>query len=103
LSTQEFFSEVVEAVRSVGAEVYIPEYSKEKVRMVEDVFGFKPASGDLRALLAQALSLAEYNMGVKGAIVMTCFRCGEGSLVRHVVRSFIVERLRVPGDSILVY
>ncbi|MCC6042369.1 MAG: DUF2112 family protein [Candidatus Verstraetearchaeota archaeon] len=90
------FSEVVEAVRSVGAEVYIPEYSKEKVRMVEDVFGFKPASGDLRALLAQALSLAEYNMGVKGAIVMTCFRCGEGSLVRHVVRSFIVERLRVP-------
>lgn len=90
------FSEVVEAVRGVGAEVYIPEYSKENVKKVEEVFGIKPASGDLRVLLAQALSLAEYSMGVKGAIVMTCFRCGEGSLVRHIVRSFITERLRIP-------
>ncbi len=90
------FSEVVEVVRSLGAEVYIPEYSKEDVKRVEDVFGFKPASGDLRILLAQALSLAECNMGIKGALVMTCFRCGEGSFVRHVVRSFIAERLRVP-------
>jgi len=90
------FSEVVEAVRSVGAEVYIPEYSKENVKRIEEVFGIKPASGDLRVLLAQALSLAEYSMGVKGAIVMTCFRCGEGSLVRHIVRSFIAEKLRIP-------
>ena len=90
------FSEVVDAIRSIGAEPYIPEYSKEKVKQIEEVFGIKPASGDLRILLAQALSLTELSMGVKGAIVMTCFRCGEGSLIRNIVRSFIAEKLKIP-------
>ena len=90
------YGEVVDAIRSVGAEVYIPEYSKEKVGEIESVFGFKPVSGDLRLLMAQALSLLELKINVRGALVMTCFRCGEGSLVRHVVRSFIAERLKIP-------
>lgn len=90
------FSEVVEAIRSVGAEPYIPEYSKEYVKQVERVFGVKPVSGDLRVLLAQALSLLDMRMGVKGALLMTCFRCGEGSLIRSMARSLIVERLKIP-------
>lgn len=93
------FGEIMETIIDVGAEPYIPEYSKEHVRQVERVFGVKPVSGDLKALLAQALSLEDSKVGIKGAVIMTCFRCGEGAFVRSLARAFVIERLKVPVVS----
>lgn len=92
-------SEVVETIISIGAEPYIPEYSKESVKRIEEVFGIKPLSGDLKALLAQVLLLEELKVSVRGALIMTCFRCGEGAFVRSLARAYIIDKLKIPVVS----
>ncbi|MEM4602761.1 MAG: DUF2112 family protein [Candidatus Nezhaarchaeales archaeon] len=93
------FCEVLKAIMDVGAEPYIPEYSKELVKKVDEVFGIKLVSGDLKALLAQTLSLEDLKVSIKGVVIMTCFRCGEGAFVRSLAKAFIIDKLKVPVVS----
>ncbi|RLF09561.1 MAG: methanogenesis marker 15 protein [Thermoprotei archaeon] len=91
--------EIYRAAEITGMQIVFPEVDIDDFKRAEDVIGLSPASLGLKAMLARALAVVEGRVEVDGAIVMTCFRCAEGALVRHTIRSFIHERAGMPVIS----
>jgi len=88
--------EVERTAKMVGGEIIIPEISTGDIDQIEDEFGFTPASSGLRVALARAKSVAEGRCVVDGAIILSCFRCAEGSIVRHIIRRYLQRKVRIP-------
>lgn len=87
--------ELDDAAEAVGAEIFFPEASLEEVNMGMEKLAFSPASHSLRVMLGQALAL-DYYSETDGVLVLTCFRCAEGSLTRTVLRRYLQKHLHVP-------
>jgi activator of 2-hydroxyglutaryl-CoA dehydratase len=71
--------------------VNYPEASLEDIELGVEKLGFSPASHSLRVMLGQAIALENYR-DVDGILLLTCFRCAEGSLTRTVLRRYLQSR-----------
>ena len=83
----------------LGIELVYPEMDLARVELACNEIGFKAESPSLNLMIARAVSLLNDPM-IKGAILLTCFKCAEGTIVKDMVRTFLHERTDIP---IIVY
>lgn len=98
-------NEVDRAATTAGADITIPETTTGEIKRAEELLGYVPASHALKVMLGQALSLVEKRPDSSGywvdaAMILTCFRCGEGALVKHIIRKYLQSKLDIP---VMVY
>ncbi|RZN42148.1 MAG: methanogenesis marker 15 protein [Methanophagales archaeon ANME-1-THS] len=80
-------------------ELVYPEMDLSMVNVACKEIGFETESPSLNLMMARAVSLL-YDPTIKGAILLTCFKCPEGTIVKDIVRRFLHERTDIP---IIVY
>lgn len=80
-------------------ELVYPEIELSDVPLACSEVGFEAESQGLNLMIARAVSLLN-DKTIKGAILLTCFKCSEGSIVRDMVRRFLHERSDIP---IIIY
>jgi putative methanogenesis marker protein 15 len=83
----------------LGIELVFPEMELPKVSLACDEMGFEAESPSLNLMIARAVSMLQ-DPTIKGAILLTCFKCSEGTIVKDMVRRFLHERTDIP---IIVY
>jgi putative methanogenesis marker protein 15 len=83
----------------LGIELVYPEMELSKVDSACNEIGFKAESPSLNMMMARAVSMLD-DPTIKGAILLTCFKCSEGTIVKDTVRRFLHERTDMP---IIVY
>ncbi len=83
----------------LGIELVYPEMELARVELACNEIGFKAESPSLNLMMARAVSLLN-DPTIKGAILLTCFKCAEGTIVKDMVRMFLHERTDIP---IIVY
>jgi putative methanogenesis marker protein 15 len=88
--------EIERAAETVGAKIVYPEVSLEDILDVENRFGTSVASGDLNLAMARATRLVRNPDLADAVIVMTCFRCAEGAIIRSEIRKYIHENSKLP-------
>ncbi|OKY78383.1 MAG: Activator of 2-hydroxyglutaryl-CoA dehydratase, HSP70-class ATPase [Candidatus Methanohalarchaeum thermophilum] len=88
--------EIEEAADSVGAEVFYPDVEFDEIEEAIDEFGFVPASPNLRLMIARAKKIVDGEVDADAAVVLSCFRCSEGALVRSEVRKFLQQNTEIP-------
>ncbi len=91
--------EIDSAVRQVNAVVVYPEVDIKDVEGIEEEFGLKVASPDLKLMMARARSIVTGKVHVDGVFVATCFRCAEAAIVRSEIRRYIHEKTGIPVIS----
>jgi putative methanogenesis marker protein 15 len=87
--------ELDRAAKSVGAELFFPTAEIEDIDLGVKELAFAPASHALRVMLGQAIVLERYR-DTDGVLILTCFRCAEGALVRLVIRRYLQKRFHLP-------
>lgn len=87
--------EIDRSAQAVDAEIFLPVADIEDVELGMEKLGFSPASHALRVMLGQAVALDYYD-NVDGILMLSCFRCAEGSLTRTVLRKYLEKRYRIP-------
>ena len=80
-------------------ELVYPEMELSKVESACGEIGFESESPSLNLMIARAVSLLN-DPTIKGAILLTCFKCSEGTIVKDMVRRYLHERSDIP---IIVY
>ncbi len=93
---QWLFDDIAERV---GIELVYPEMELSEVELACKVFGFEVESPSLNMMMARAVSMLD-DPTIKGALLLTCFKCAEGTIVKDTVRRFLQERIDIP---IIVY
>ena len=88
--------EIDRAAETVGAKIVYPEVSLEDILDVEKRFGVSVASGDLNLAMARATRIIENPDLADAVIVLTCFRCAEGAIIRSEIRKYIHEKSKLP-------
>ena len=88
--------EIDRAAETVGAQIIYPEVSLEDILNVEKRFGVSVASGDLNLAMARATRIVENPDLADAVIVLTCFRCAEGAIIRSEIRKYIHENSKLP-------
>jgi putative methanogenesis marker protein 15 len=88
--------EIDRAAETVGAKIIYPEVSLENILDVEKRFGVSVASGDLNLVMARATRIVENPDLADAVIVLTCFRCAEGAIIRSEIRKYIHENSKLP-------
>jgi putative methanogenesis marker protein 15 len=83
----------------LGIELVYPELELSQVEAACEELGFEAESPSLNMMIARAISLLR-DSSIKGAILLTCFKCSEGTIVKDLVRRFLHERTNIP---IIVY
>ncbi len=83
----------------LGIELVYPELELSQVDAACEALGFEAESPSLNMMIARATSLLE-DPSIKGAVLLTCFKCSEGTIVKDLVRRFLHERTNIP---IIVY
>jgi putative methanogenesis marker protein 15 len=83
----------------LGIELVYPELELSQVETACEELGFESESPSLNMMIARAISLLR-DPSIKGAILLTCFKCSEGTIVKDLVRRFLHERTNIP---IIVY
>ena len=76
-----------------------PEIDISDIENIEEEFGLKVASPDLRLMMARAKSIVSGKVHVDAVFVATCFRCAEAAIVRSEVRRYIHEQTGIPVIS----
>jgi len=90
--------EIDKSAEAVKAELFLPVADIEDVEQGMEKIGFSPASHSLRVMLGQAIAL-DYYEKVDGILMLSCFRCAEGSLTRTVLRKYLEKRFKIPVIS----
>ena len=80
---------------SVGIELVYPEMELSRVDVACKEIGFKAESPSLNMMMARAVSMLD-DPTIKGALLLTCFKCAEGTIVRDMIRRFLHERTDIP-------
>jgi putative methanogenesis marker protein 15 len=80
-------------------ELVYPEMELSLVDAACEEVGFKAESPSLDMMIARAVSMLQ-DPTLKGAILLTCFKCSEGTIVKDMIRRFLHERTNVP---VIVY
>jgi putative methanogenesis marker protein 15 len=88
--------EIERAAETVGAKIIYPEVSLEDILDVDNRFGISVSSGDLNLAMARATRIVENPDLADAVIVMTCFRCAEGAIIRSEIRKYIHENSKLP-------
>lgn len=88
--------EIDRAAETVGAKIIYPEVSLDDILDVEKRFGVSVASGDLNLAMARATRIVENPDLADAVIVLTCFRCAEGAIIRSEIRKYIHENSKLP-------
>ncbi|HIH45093.1 MAG TPA: methanogenesis marker 15 protein, partial [Candidatus Methanoperedenaceae archaeon] len=91
--------EIENAAKQVNAAIIFPEVAIEDVETIEEEFGLKVASPDLKLMMARAKSVVDGRTKVDAVFVATCFRCAEAAIVRGEVRRYIYEHSSIPVIS----
>jgi putative methanogenesis marker protein 15 len=91
--------EIDTAASTVNAEIFFPEISIEDIQNVEENFGFKVASPDLKLMMARAKAIVEEKTMADAVLIASCFRCAEGALVRNEIRRYIYANSKIPVIS----
>jgi putative methanogenesis marker protein 15 len=92
-------AEIDSAAKQVNAVIVYPEVDIKDIENIEEEFGLKVASSDLKLLMARAKSIVSGKVKVDAVFVATCFRCAEGAIVRSEVRRYIHEKTGIPVIS----
>ncbi|MFH1323243.1 MAG: methanogenesis marker 15 protein [Methanobacteriota archaeon] len=92
-------AEIDSAAKQVNAVIVYPEIDIKDIENIEEEFGLKVASSDLKLLMARAKSIVTGKVHVDAVFVATCFRCAEGAIVRSEVRRYIHEKTGIPVIS----
>ncbi|MFZ3385121.1 MAG: methanogenesis marker 15 protein [Candidatus Methanoperedens sp.] len=92
-------SEIDSAAKQVNAVMVYPEVDISDIENIEEQFGLKVASPDLRLMMARAKSIVSGKVHVDAVFVATCFRCAEAAIVRSEVRRYIHEQTGIPVIS----
>ncbi|MHC1636372.1 MAG: methanogenesis marker 15 protein [Candidatus Methanospirareceae archaeon] len=79
----------------VGIELVYPEMELSMVKEACKEVGFEVESPSLNMMMAKAVSVLD-DPTISGVILLTCFRCAEGVIVKDVVRRFLHERRDIP-------
>jgi putative methanogenesis marker protein 15 len=93
---QWLFDDIAERV---GIELVYPEMELSKVELACKDIGFEVESPSLNMMMARAVSMLD-DRTIKGALLLTCFKCAEGTIVKDTIRRFLHERTDIP---IIVY
>ena len=93
---QWIFDDIAERV---GIELVYPEMELSEVELACKEFGFEVESPSLNMMMARAVSMLD-DPTIKGALLLTCFKCAEGTIVKDTIRRFLHERIDIP---IIVY
>ena len=88
--------EIDRAAETVGAKIIYPEVSLDDILDVEKRFGVSVASGDLNLAMARATRIVENPDLADAVIVLTCFRCAEGAIIRSEIRKYIHQNSKLP-------
>jgi putative methanogenesis marker protein 15 len=91
--------EIDAAVKQVNAVMVYPEVDAADIESIEEEFGLKVASPDLKLMMARAKSIVTGKVHVDAVFVATCFRCAEAALVRSEVRRYLHEHTGIPVIS----
>ncbi len=83
----------------LGIELVYPEMDLSLVDRACSEVGFEAESPSLNLMIARAVSLLQ-DRTIKGALLLTCFKCSEGTIVKDMVRRFLHERSDIP---VIVY
>ncbi|SNQ60734.1 conserved hypothetical protein [Candidatus Methanoperedens nitroreducens] len=89
--------EIDSAVKQVNAVMIFPEVDISDIDAIEEEFGLKVASPDLKLMMARAKSIVTGKVHVDAVFVATCFRCAEAAIVRSEVRRYINEKPAFPS------
>lgn len=89
---QSIFNDIAE---KVGIELVYPEMELSQVELACKDIGFEVESPSLNMMMARAVSMLD-DPTIKGALLLTCFKCGEGTIVKDTVRRFLHERTDIP-------
>ena len=92
-------NEIDSAAKQVNAVMVYPEVDIADVESIEEEFGLKVASPDLRLMMARAKSIVTGKVHIDAVFVATCFRCAEAAIVRSEVRRYIHEKTGIPVIS----
>ncbi len=79
----------------VGIELVYPEMELSKVGEACKEIGFEAESPSLNIMMARAVSMLD-DPAIKGALLLTCFKCSEGTIVKDTIRRFLHERTDIP-------
>ncbi|MBA7519894.1 hypothetical protein ES705_11982 [subsurface metagenome] len=89
---QWIFDDIAERL---GIELVYPELELSRVDAACKEIGFEMESPSLNMMMARAVSMLD-DPTIKGALLLTCFKCAEGTIVRDTVRRFLQERTDIP-------
>ena len=84
-----------EIAEQVGIELVYPEMELSRVEEACKEIGMKAESPSLNMMMARAVSMLE-DPSIKGALLLTCFKCSEGVIVKDIVRRYLHERTDIP-------
>jgi len=79
----------------VGIELVYPEMELSKIGEACREIGFEAESPSLNMMMARAVSMLD-DPAIKGALLLTCFKCSEGTIVKDTIRRFLHERTDMP-------
>jgi putative methanogenesis marker protein 15 len=89
---QWLFNDIAERV---GIELVYPEMELSKVELACKEIGFVAESPSLNMMMARAVSMLD-DPTIKGALLLTCFKCSEGTIAKDTIRRFLHERTDIP-------
>jgi putative methanogenesis marker protein 15 len=89
---QWLFNDIAERV---GIELVYPEMELSRVDAACKEIGFEAESPSLSMMMARAVSLLD-DPTIKGALLLTCFKCAEGTIVKDMIRRYLHERTDIP-------
>ncbi len=87
------------AVAQVNAVMVYPEVDLKDIEAIEEEFGLKVASSDIKLMMARARAIVTGKVQVDAVFVATCFRCAEAAIARSEVRRYINEKTGIPVIS----
>lgn len=88
--------EIKKAAESVGGEIFYPDVELDEIEKSMEEFGLQPSSPDLKLMISRAKKIVEGDVDADAAIVLTCFRCSEGAVVRSEVGKYIQRNTDIP-------
>lgn len=85
-----------EVAERSGIKLVYPEVELDNVAEAVREFGYRAKSPGLNLMIARALSVLDDISVVDGVLLLTCFKCAEGSIVKNEIRKFLQRETDLP-------
>ena len=90
-------TELDKAAKQVGADLVFPEVDLEYIEDTESKFPITINSPNLRLAASRAQRIIELKENLVDAVlIVSCFHCTEGTLIRQILRKMIQEETKLP-------